>query len=160
MLDIPSVEAKQRSGPCTKRQHRRAPRTVTFQESNLTPQTTTEASPKQRSRTNRVQAHDSYSPVVPEPSAWSLNDQLYHKKMIVIGKVRPVFDMNAFVERHANVYSALQCIRQKVDVRVMKDRCPMHLALQTTNQISGDEEQQVDEKPQLNLQTYLITTKD
>ena len=82
MLDIPSVEAKQRSGPCTKRQRRRAPRTVTFQESNLTPQTATEASPKQRSRTNRVQAHDSYSPVVPELSAWTLNDQLYHKKIV------------------------------------------------------------------------------
>ena len=68
--------------------------------------------------------------------------------------------MNAFVERHANAYSALQRVRQKVDVRVMKVRCPMHLAVQTRNQISGDEEQEVDEEPQLNSQTYLITTKD
>lgn len=149
MLDIPLVEAKQPSGPCFKRQRRRAPRAVTFGQPHLSPETTTAASPKQSGMSSNVEAQHSYSPVVPEPSAWVLNDPLYHKKivelwkanfhnerlcrvdarsfssrreraerridktgrdfwtdadpeidawMIITGKVRPVFDMEAFVE--------------------------------------------------------------
>ena len=89
MLNLPLVKAKQRSGPYTKRQRQGAPRTVTFQESNLIPQTTTEALPKQMSRTNRVQVHDSYSPVAPELSAWTLNDQLYHKQIETLERKLP-----------------------------------------------------------------------
>ena len=50
--------------------------------------------------------------------------------MIVTGRLRTVFDMETFVNRHSNAIKPyLQRVRRRVEVRVMQDRCPMLLAL-------------------------------
>ena len=74
--------------------------------------------------------------------------------MLATGKVRDIFDLNSFVERHNNILPALQCLRQNMNVRVLESRCPVKKALD--NRKGTGEEVNQQEVP---LQTYWTTFK-
>ena len=64
-----------------------------------------------------------------ERDFWTEPDPYTDAWMIVTGRLRTVFDMETFVNRHNNAIKYLQRVRRRVEVRVMQDRCPMLLAL-------------------------------
>lgn len=83
--------------------------------------------------------------------------------MLVTGKCREVFDINAFVKRQGKCYAILQHVRRKVAVRVTDDRCPVLLAMQKLKRSGKDgqqetknqKEEETNSRVQLSSQTYL-----
>ena len=45
------------------------------------------------------------------------------------GKLRQVFDLNAFIKRHSDIFVPLQQLRKKLNVLVLESRCPVKKAL-------------------------------
>jgi hypothetical protein len=53
--------------------------------------------------------------------------------MLVTGRTREVFDINAFAKMYEKHYKTLLRVRALVEVKVMKDRCPMFRAMEKMN---------------------------
>ena len=83
----------------------------------------------------------------PEIDAW----------MLVTGRTRDVFDLEAFAKTYGSEYLKLLLrIRKIVDVRVMPKKCPMQRILQ---KINGDDVDAEEVDVQLNSKTFTTTIK-
>ena len=82
----------------------------------------------------------------PEIDAW----------MLVTGRTRDVFDLEAFAKTYGKYVKLLLRIRKIVDVRVMPDKCPMQRML---HKINGDNVDAEEVDVQLNSKTFTTTVK-
>ena len=87
---------------------------------------------------------------------WTIPDPEIDAWMLVMGRTRAVFDLEAFVTRYGKYIECLSRIRRIVNVRVMADRCPMQKILSQTNREEVDGEQR---NIQLNSQTFITTIR-
>ena len=60
---------------------------------------------------------------------WEKADPELDAWMLVTGKLRQVFNLNAFVERHVDIFVPLQQLRKKLNVLVLESRCHVKKAL-------------------------------
>ena len=85
---------------------------------------------------------------------WVKADPKTDAWMLATGKVRDVFDVDSFVQRHGNIVPALQRLRKALNVLVLESRCPVKKAL---NNAQGTAERV--EEPEIPSQTYWTTFK-
>ena len=83
----------------------------------------------------------------PELDAW----------MLVTGKLRQVFDLNAFIKRHADIFVPLQQLRKKLNVLVLESRCPVNKALDSAR--NKAQTGNATERPEVQSQTFWTTVK-
>ncbi|CAB3992975.1 Hypothetical predicted protein [Paramuricea clavata] len=103
----------------------------------------TERRMKAERRRDKTEA-DFWRKADPEIDAW----------MLVTGKTRDVFDIDRFAKRHEKDYKTLLRVRAVVQVKVMKDRCPMFRAMEKINNPNKECEDVF-----LNSQTYFTTVR-
>ena len=92
-----------------------------------------------------------------EKDFWTMADPEIDAWMLVTGRTRDVFDLEAFAKTYGSEYLKLLLrIRKIVDVRVMPEKCPMQRMLQ---KINGDDVDAEEVDVQLNSKTFTTTIK-
>ena len=91
-----------------------------------------------------------------EKDFWTIPDPEIDAWMLVMGRTRAVFDLEAFITKYCKYIECLSRIRRIVNVRVMADRCPMQKILSQTNREEVDGEQR---NIQLNSQAFITAIR-
>lgn len=94
-----------------------------------------------------------------ERNFWTKADPTLDAWMLVFGQKREVFDVDALVARHPNIYNHLQRARKAANVRVMQDSCPVFESRKRKLLEEQGKEEEEEERPQVPSTSYWTTIK-